>query len=398
MTRFAVLVFSPERERGDSLGRRIEALGARLQSVASDAAELRDGVLGSRPDALVADLGPSPDVALAALEALPEPRPALLVCGPTDDNHVVLRAMRLGAREFLVPEPDASALQAALERVLRKAAPSPGAPTQAPVIALLGAKGGVGTTFVACQLTVTLQALGGRTALFDLAAPPGDAALHLDLQPSYGLAGAARETEALDATFLRTLLCSHPSGAQMLAATQRAEDAELLRAASVERAIALLRADFDWVVIDLGRGWSEGSVRALDFASQVLLLTQADVPALANARSQLDLLERLGVAPERVHVVENRHGRAEAIPERDATRFLGRPIEVRLPDDPAAAASANEGRMLGETAAYGHLHRAVVGLARSAASWCGREERRPASKGLLERVRLGLWRKSYGAA
>ena len=57
----------------------------------------------------------------------------------------------------------------------------------------------------------------------------------------------------------------------------------------MERALALLGAEFDWVVVDLGRGWGEGSVRALDALTHLLLLTQAEVPCLVNARRQLDL-------------------------------------------------------------------------------------------------------------
>jgi pilus assembly protein CpaE len=257
----------------------------------------------------------------------------------------------------------------------------------------------VGATLVASQLAVTLQELGERTALLDLALPQGDAALHLDLQPAYALVGAAREAVALDATFLRTLLSPHRSGVQLLAATERAEDAELLRAEPVERALALLRADFDWVVVDLGRSWSEGSVKALDLASQVILVMELDVPALANARRQLELLERLGVSGSRVHVVENRHGRAEALTGRDGRRFLGHPVELRLPDEPAAAgACVNEGRTLREAARNGRLHRAVGELAQAVHEWSGRKAALPERSGVLARVRLGLARRVYGAA
>jgi pilus assembly protein CpaE len=399
MKRAAVVVLSARREWGLALARRIEGLGAvRLQALASDAGSLRDALETQRPAALVADLGQASDRMLAALEAVPEPRPLLFVCGPPDDARLVLRAMRLGAREYLGEDPDSDALRAAFAQLRETgAAPEPAA-AAAHVIAVLGAKGGVGTTFVASQLAVVLCAAAGKTALLDLAQPPGDAALHLDLKPGYGLARAACETATLDATFLRTLLCPHPSGVQFLAASERAEDAELLRPESLERAIALLRSDFDWLVLDLGRGWTEGCVSALDFVSHVLLVTQADVPALVNARRQLDLLERLGIASERVHVVENRQGRADAIPERDMKRFLGRAVEVRLPEDPAAVLCANEGRTLSEAAPYGHAQRALVSLARSVAVWCGREERPPARTSLLERVRAGLSRRNDGAA
>jgi len=363
---------------------------------------LSEAVHRHRPDALLIDLIEDTAARLDEVEALPVPRPLMLATGPADDGRVVLRAMRLGAGEFLSPDPDPETLRASIEHLANGASPNQhtvAGASEAAVIAVLGAKGGVGATLVASQLAVTLQELGERTALLDLALPQGDAALHLDLQPAYALVGAAREAVALDATFLRTLLSPHRSGVQLLAATERAEDAELLRAEPVERALALLRADFDWVVVDLGRSWSEGSVKALDLASQVILVMELDVPALANARRQLELLERLGVSGSRVHVVENRHGRAEALTGRDGRRFLGHPVELRLPDEPAAAgACVNEGRTLREAARNGRLHRAVGELAQAVHEWSGRKAALPERSGVLARVRLGLARRVYGAA
>jgi pilus assembly protein CpaE len=385
------------------LGEALEQTGrARVEARISWPDSLSEAVQRHRPDALFVDLIEDAEARLDEVEALPAPHPLMLASGPAEDGRVVLRAMRLGAREFLSPDPDPDALSASIEHlasgVADQSSPEPRG-SEAGVIAVLGAKGGVGATLVACQLAVGLQDLGEQTALLDLALPQGDAALHLDLQPAYGLVGAAREAEALDATFLRTLLSPHRSGVQVLAATERAEEAELLRAEPVERALSLLRGDFDWVVVDLGRSWSDGSVRALDLASQVILLTELDVASLANARRQLELLERLGVSAARVHVVENRHGRAESLTGRDGRRFLGRPVDLRLPDEPAAAgACVNEGRTVGEVARNGRLHRAVVQLAQAVRQWNGRETALPDRTGVLARVRLGLARRVYGTA
>jgi pilus assembly protein CpaE len=397
--RCELVVLAGERERGAALARRIVALVPGVEAVAAVAGSLREAIAASRPAALVADVATGGGGVFAAFEALPEPRPPLLVCGPPDDAALVLRALRLGAREFVPQDADAAAFRAALERLLaREAPPVERGRGRAPVLAVLGAKGGVGNTFVASQLAVVLQALAGSTALFDLALPAGDAALHLDLQPHHWLAAAARDGAALDATLLRTLLTPHRSGVELLAAVEHAADGELLDAPTVERAVVLLRAEFEWVVLDLGRGWSEGTVRALDAADHVVLVTSADVPALVAARRQLELLGRLGVLAERIHVVENRHGRAEAIPERDLRRFLPRPVEAQLPEDAVVASCANEGRLLAEAAPHGHAHRAIVELGRCARTWCGQEDPPPARTGLLERVRLGLARRGYGTA
>jgi pilus assembly protein CpaE len=390
-----ILVLASDRSRAAAFAQRIATrLPNPVREFDHAGGGLEEAIRASRPAALVALLSESGDSLFPALSALGEGRPPLLVCGPSDDGALVLRAMRLGAVEFVGAEEGFSAVESAL-RGLLEAGPRP---SGGQLIGVLGAKGGVGTTFVAAQLAVSIQALAGRTALFDLAQAPGDVSLQLDLTPACGLARAVQETETLDATFLRSMLTGHASGVEVLVATERSEDAERLAGPTVERALGLLGAEFDWVVVDLGRGWSDGSVRALDALSQLLLVTQAEVPCLVNARRQLDLLAGLGVPPEQIHLVENRQGRGDAIPERDLRRFLGCAVAAKIPEDAAVVRCANEGKTLAEGAPYGEAQRAVVGLARQVLAWCGRTEQSPARAGLLQRVRFGLARRGRGAA
>ena len=73
-----------------------------------------------RPDALLADLGTEPLEVLPYVEKLPTPRPRLIVIGP-DDSGTILRAMRMGVRDYF----DARRRReddycAALERLVRE--------------------------------------------------------------------------------------------------------------------------------------------------------------------------------------------------------------------------------------------------------------------------------------
>jgi pilus assembly protein CpaE len=393
-----VLVLASDRAQAAAFAQRIETLLPNpVRAFDPAGGDLGEAIHASRPAALVALVSESGDSVFPALSALGEGRPPLLVCGPSDDAALVLRAMRLGAVEFVGAEEGFTAVENTLRGLLEVGAAS-ARPAGGQLIGVLGAKGGVGTTFVAAQLAVSIQALAGRTALFDLAQAPGDVSLQLDLKPACGLARAAQETETLDATFLRSMLTRHASGVEVLVATESSEDAERLAGAMVERALGLLGAEFDWVVVDLGRGWSDGSVRALDALSHLLLVTQAEVPCLVNARRQLDLLAGLGVPAGQIHLVESRQGRGDAIPERDLRRFLGCAVEAKIPEDAAVVRCANEGKTLAEGAPYGEAQRAVVARARQVLAWCGHKELGPARAGLLERVRSGLARRGRGAA
>lgn len=398
MSRLRVVIFSEQEAYGAELHEQLAAGGRlRVALPVSDPERLADTVRKERTDALVVDLGSDPQYVLERVAALPAPRPALLFVGRTDESDVILAAMRLGAKEFFPRPPEAGALRGALDRVLAEATAAVPAPRRAPAIAVMGAKGGVGATVVACQLATSLQRLGGRVAVMDLNLPLGDVALHFDLQPEYTLASVASESERLDATALRTILRVHHTGVSVLAAPRLVEEAELVRGPLVEQALSLLREEFDWVVLDVSRSWNEASVRALDIADRVLLVTLMDVPTLNHARAHLDLLRRLGHPDGKLRLLANRYSRSDAVTDQDFASFLGRPPDACIPNDfRTTVESVNQGRPIGEVAPRAPLSRAYAGLAEQLCDWCGIERPEPEPRGLAKRIGRLLGRRDHG--
>jgi pilus assembly protein CpaE len=400
LAQLTFVVFSDRPGFGQDLAATLQSMGhAEVAAVVSEPDELAEAIRACRPEVVFADLGLDPDGVLDLLEEIPAPRPLLLVAGPQEDSSLILRAMRLGAKEFFPPEPDEAALRAAIERVGLELGGAMAAKPLAPVIAVMGAKGGVGATFTACQLAATLQATGGRTVLVDLNLPLGDVALYLDVQPTYSLASVAQATERLDATSLRTILHSHRSGLQILAAPGQVEESELVKATHVERVLQLLRAEFDWVVLDVSRSWDEPSIRALDLASQILLVVLLDVPTLSHARQHLALLKRLGHRGAKIRLIANRFSRDETISNRDFEQFLGKVPDGRLPNDyRTALVSVNQGKLVGEVAARSAIHSAFVRLAKDTTGWCGVEPApQPDAAGLGDRIRSLFGKGNHGA-
>ena len=383
---------------------RLEAEGTiELGHVTVDPSELIAAVGAQSPDLVVADLGEDPERALDMLDKLPTPRPRLIVIGPKDQSGAILRAMRMGVRDYFDTDPSEDDLRSAILRVgaelePRTAVSAPEKKQPARAVAVMGAKGGVGATVVACQLAAALASRGGRVVLVDLNLPLGDAALYFDVQPAYTLAHIARESERLDPTYLRTLLSGKPNGVQILASPVHAEDAELVRGEHVERALHLLRGDFDWVVLDLSRTWNETTVRALDLADLVLLVTLMDVPTLHHTRKHLDLLERLGHGGARIRLIANRHSSLDAVTDKDVEEFLERKPDFRIPNDfPTTLAAVNRGVSVGDISARSPLARAYIELSQALHGWFGAQQAAAAkaepSQGALARVR-GMFRRS----
>jgi pilus assembly protein CpaE len=225
----------------------------------------------------------------------------------------------------------------------------------------------------------------------------GDVALYFDVHPRYTMASLAEADAGLDASFLQTVLTPHGTGVQVLAAPERPEDADAVSVRHTDRALGILRAEYDWVVVDTPRDFDDRSVHVLDRASQIVIVTTCDVPALNHTRLQLSLLNRLGHAPNGVRVVVNRMDRKAPVQARQIETFLGRGHDLLIPNDyPTASACVNEGRPLWEVAPRSRLGAALDGLVEASRNWCGRaaEADVPAGRGLRALIR----RRRHGPA
>jgi pilus assembly protein CpaE len=363
------VVASEEPELAEGL---IASGRAVVKEIVAELADLPAALARQRPDALLVDLGADPWQAIGDLERVPGPLPVLLVYGP-DDNGLMRRAMRLGAREYLdAAETSKDELLAAVEHALRERRRDMPAPVLGPMIAVMGSKGGVGTTFVACQLAASLAHRGGRVAIADMKLRLGDVALYFDLRPQYSMVSVATAPGTVDAAFLHTVLAPHRTGVRVLAAPERPEEADSISSADADRALALLRQEHGWVVVDLPPDFDERSVHALDRASHILIVTTCDVPALNHARVQLDLLKRLGHAAQKIHVVVNRMDKNAPVQGRQISDFLRRAVDLQVPNDyPTASTCVNEGRPLWEVAPKSGLRAAFEELNDAAHRWCG---------------------------
>jgi pilus assembly protein CpaE len=371
---FSFVIFSEEPGFASEIEKQISASGAaRVAAVISDPDQLLGALKSEKPGGLFVDLGHAPHVVLDLLESLPTSLPLTIVAGPHTESALILRAMHLGAKHFFPPEPSVEELRSVIVELVRVANPDL-ATSEGRVVAVMGTKGGVGATVMACQLAASLQELGSRVALVDLNYPLGDVALHFDVNPTYTLADLARAEEELDATYLRTILKGHESGVQILAAPALMEDAESIRGLHVERVLPILRADFDWVIVDVSRSWNEASVQALTLADQILLVTLFDVPTLNHARQHKKLLEGLALSGSRTRMVGNRHSKGDAVTVADFKRVLGSEPDALIPNDYATTAeSVNQGRPLGQVSRGSAIHKAYRQLAIDVCAWCGVE-------------------------
>ncbi|MFN7621535.1 MAG: AAA family ATPase [Acidobacteriota bacterium] len=268
-----------------------------------------------------------------------------VVCSSEDNStEVILQSFRSGASEFLrqpFAEPE-------VEKVFEKLEPRPPRPHQGRVIAVYASKGGCGTTFVTANLAASLAKLNrNRTCVVDLNLQAGDQPLYLGVDPSYSIHDIVRNFDRLDEQLLANYLTQRSKLISLLAAPTEIGKDEDIQVEHVTRAIALLRTQVDYVLIDPPRMLNEITIGALDAADDLILLLTLDIPSIRSAKRTLDIFTRLGYDRNRIKVIINRFSRTPEFEQKQVERVLETSIFATISNDyHAAIASINVGEPL----------------------------------------------------
>jgi pilus assembly protein CpaE len=288
-------------------------------------------------DVILLDLGRDPDPYFALARHIRGLQPAVRVIAcstqPEPDPQLLLEAMRCGVQEFLGKPVSPEMLRETLERFVTETAVPEKRGTDR-MIAVMGAKGGVGATTVAVNLAVQLShKLKKKTALLDFGRPLGQAHLMLNLTPRFNVRDAVENLNRLDSHFFSGLLTEHRSGLSLLGGVTQPEEWERIPMASTGRVINVAQSAFDAVVIDYGTQFSTEWAPALRTARAVLVVAETNVPALWALERQLLALLGLGVEASRLQIVINRWRRTDQEALKTVEKNIRHPIHSVIPND-----------------------------------------------------------------
>jgi pilus assembly protein CpaE len=283
----------------------------------------------------------------------------VIVISPTKDPDLILRAMRAGAREFVL-ESDHEELRMA---VRAQAMVAPEVDGNGSVMTVVGAKGGVGSTTVATNLAGALQDAGSRVCLVDLDLHLGDVLSFMDVAGNYSITDVLANMARLDRELLGSSMTRHSSGVNVLAQSGKLEDAEHIKGADVTALLAFLRKHYDKIVIDGVRGFDEIALAALDASQHVLMILTQDVPAVRNGQRCLELFGRLGYDQGKVKLILNRYQKSSKITLEVVGDTLKVPVAHVLSNDFVSVIDAiNRGLLLKDAAPRAKLTQDMLGL------------------------------------
>src|SRR5262249_37856370 len=245
-----------------------------------------DVVHQSNPDVVIVALDGDQAKALNLISQLKSDHPELpiLAVSARGDGQSILQALRAGAKEFLTQPVILEDLLTALQRLGQGNKLNGQVKHSSFVVAVLGSRGGVGSTSLAVNLGCTLaQEKSNGVALVDLDLALGDADVALDLIPDHTLADVAQNIDKLDMQFLRRAMGKHSTGLALLPHPMRIEELALIHEDHLHRLIGLLRASYTHLIVDLSKSFTGPDLTAMRVADMILLVTQLELSSVRNA-------------------------------------------------------------------------------------------------------------------
>jgi pilus assembly protein CpaE len=276
------------------------------------------------------------------------PMPIVVVC-MASPNGFVHQVFEAGADDFLLaPDIGAAGPQIlfAIEKAMTRrpvTGPAADGSDGGEIICVLGPKGGTGKTLTASNLAVALAQQGQRVALVDLDLQFGDLGLVMGLAPERSIFDLVTSGGSLDAQKLDAFLTRHSSGVQVLLAPTRPDQASAVLPDFLRDLYAVMRANFDFVVVDTPPGFTAEVIATIDASAAVCLIGTLDAPSLKNAKLGAETLELMGYPPERVRVVLNRADTKVGVSHADVVTVLGRAPDVLVPSSREVVRSVNAG-------------------------------------------------------
>jgi pilus assembly protein CpaE len=346
------------------------------------------------PNVIVIETDARADAILGGLDKLAEVCDAgtrVIVMGRVNDVTLYRELTRRGVSEYLMTPVGPLDVVRAISGLFS----APDAKPVGRIVAVVGAKGGVGASTVAHNIAWAIGrdlALDSVVADLDLAF--GTAGLDYNQDPPQGIADAAFSPDRVDTAFVDRLLSKCTDHLSLLAAPATLERVYDFGAEAFDSILDSLRASIPCVVLDVPHQWLGWTRRLLISADDILVVAGPDLANLRNAKNLVDLLRTSRPNDHRPHYCLNQVGvpkRPEITPADFAKALESDPLAV-IPFEPQLFGSAaNNGQMIAEVSAN---HKTAEMFRQMAQALTGRAEAKRTRGGLLSPILSKLMKRT----
>ena len=262
------------------------------------------------PRAVVVDIAgvPNPLTELDNLASVCSPDVRVLIVGHLNEIGLYRHLVRnMGVAEYVHKPLTRDRVARLFVPHISGVTPDPGASHGGCIIAVCGARGGVGTTTVAVNIALQLAAsTHGHVALLDMHLKQGTTPLMLGVKPVNGLRIALEQPERADALFLDRVSVEVNERLRLIAADEALGETPAPTPEGVCGVLELLRRRFNYIVVDLPTPGSLAEMQPLRNARHLVLVMTPDIVSIRDADRLRQLAASLGT--NHTTIVLNRVG------------------------------------------------------------------------------------------
>lgn len=266
-------------------------------------------------DAFIAKLGQLAGVCAEGTDAV--------IIGPMNDVHLYRSLVGMGVRDYLVRPVGENDLVNIIARALVDKRGIAGSR----LVAVVGAKGGVGTTSVA-QILAKLMAdtFKHKTLLTDVAGSAGSIGIAFGIEPATNLGEAVRLGAEGTEDDMKRIIQHAGDQLSLLVCGGEAMLAERPDPDGVETLLNRVMQKYPVVVADLSGASAQVQKRLLSLAAHVVVVTTAQLPALRNCRTLLGEIRHMRGGADGIDLVVSMQGVAgsDEVPVRELKAALER--------------------------------------------------------------------------
>jgi septum site-determining protein MinD len=245
------------------------------------------------------------------------------------------------------------------------------------IILVTSGKGGVGKTTLIANLAYALTELGKEVIAMDANLTTPNLGLHL----GFHLAPNTLHDVLKGETSLKDAIYPHPYGFKVLPASMNVNDLTGVDVGKLPEITLSLMGKADFVIMDCAAGLGREAISAIGASEEVLLITNPDLPSVADALKTLKVAEATG--KKVLGVVVNRVGRKwYELSKWEIEDMLKLPILAEIPEDENVAKAITIRRPLLD---FSPFSPASIEIKRLAHYLVGKSFEEPRKLGIFER-------------
>jgi pilus assembly protein CpaE len=317
------------------------------------------------PNVIILETQGDKDI-LAGLDGLAtvcDPGTRVVVIGGPDDVAPYRELLRRGVNDYVI----GPVVTLDVVRSICSLFTASEAVTVGRIIAVVGAKGGVGASTVAHNVAWAIaRDLALDSVVIDLDLAFGTASLDYNKDPMQGIANALFSPDRPDTAFIERLLSKCTDHLSLLAAPATLERVYDFGEQAFDAIFDTLRMTTPCIVLDVPHQWSGWTKRALIGADDILIVAEPDLANLRNAKNMLNMLKGARPNDRPPLYCLNQVGMPKR-PEIEVREFAkaieSQPIAAIPCDSRMFGEAANNGHMIAEIAARHRTTRMFLQIA-----------------------------------